>query len=170
MSVYNEVYSKNEIYFATILQHTGEEIEYNTFNTGEYDIEIEVDGYSFRKTDGTGTEISLELEFIELSVDVTGGVAETRVFETNKNRRKPDLIGLDSRKDDVSSPLVVDETGAKILLRVGGVASKGEIQYNRNVGTRYYLKRNTWYTLKSSITLGAYNTSESSVFGVIREI
>ena len=168
--IYRKPYAEGEINFSLPLTHTGQDEIEIVLQTGENDIEIELRGAFFRKTDGTGTEVQLQLDGEELVVATSGGILDTNLLRANLDRNKADTFGLTILQTDIGDPLIVDRTGATNIFRAGGLATKGVISYIPNVDFRYFLKRNTEYLIVSSIQVGANSTSESVLYGLVRKL
>lgn len=168
--IYSKPYAEGEINFSLPLTHTGQDEVIVVLKTGDNDLEIELRGAFFRKTDGTGTEVQLQLDAEELIVLTSGGIPDTNILRANLDRNKPDTFGLIILETDVGDPLIVDRTGSTNIFRAGGLATKGVISYIPNVDFRYYLKKNTEYALISSIQVGANDTSESVLYGLMRKL
>lgn len=169
-SIYKKPYAEGEINFSLPLTHVGEQEIEIVFQTGDNDIEVEIKGAYFRKTDGSGTEVQLQIDGEELVVATSGGVADTNFLSANLDRNKPDTFGLVILQTDVGDPLIVDRTGATNVFRAGGLATKGVVSYVPGLDFKYYLKKNTEYLILSTVINGAYNTSESVLYGTIRKL
>ena len=173
---YSKPYAKDELNFSLPLPHIGTDEVIICLSTGNNDIEIDLKGAYFRKTNGTATVVQLQIDVEELVIPCTGGVVDDNLLEANLDRNRSDTLGLTILKDDpeedaeLVDPLIVDRTGAINLARSGGSATKAVVDYKCNLDFSYSLKRNTDYIIVSSVKIGANDSSESILYGIIRLI
>ena len=176
MSTYIKPYAKNEFNFELKIPNNNLSNDFVVivFNN---DVELEIWGCQHRKTDGTGTEVAIQIDAEQLATTPTGGVdciINVDFLRANRDLQRGDITieSIDLIKDDISSPLIVDRNGALNIYRCGGIASKGATSLS-SVGEtlfKYTLKRNTSYLIRSSVLVGGTGTSESFLYGILRDL
>ena len=164
-------YTTFEGNFQMVMVHTdGTDPVVNTvLRIGDGDVSIEIDGTVFRKTNATGTEVGMLVEVYEMSVPVTGGVPYSNTFSVNKQRvQGGEGSKYSSLEDD--GTMVVDLTGANILFRERGGATKSDVNRSTGLNIRYNLKPNTDYLIRSTVTDGNSDESASVLIGRMLEV
>lgn len=176
MSTYIKPYARDEFNFEVNILNTNATNDF-VVNVFDYDVELEIWGCEQRKTDGTGTEISIQIDIEQLTIPATGGVdavINVDYLRANRNLQSPITLieSIELLKDDIGTPLVIDQTGALNIFRCGGVASKSAVAFSSSGETlfKYLLKRNTSYLIRSSVLVGVTGTSESFLFGILRDL
>lgn len=174
--IYRNPYSLNEIKFEIEL-NAENVLNYISIKTGEKDLDVNLNGVYFAKTDGTGTVIPIRLDLEQMVIPTTGGVnIEKNIDYLSANldltRDKNDLLDfLTILKDDISTPLNVDRSNALNILRSESEVSKGVVSFSPNLDFRYKLKPNTNYLLIVEILRGATTgTSKGVISGTLREV
>lgn len=132
------------------------------FFTGEREIVLKMEQCDFRRTDGLTQEVNMELSLYELVVEPTDGVdTGDLIISANLDRdANRDLIGLEIKFDGI-----IDLTGAKRLMRFGGIGARDSRQSIPVSGVVYSLRRNTYYLLRSEVISGTTGVSESTFIG-----
>lgn len=174
--IYDKPYAKNEFNFEINTPVVGETTDL-ILNTFDDPVEIEIYGCDFRKTDGTATEVTLQIDIEQLSVAASGGVdavINEDYLRANRDLDRGDVLiaSVELLKDDETTPLVIDRTNYLNIFRCGGVAVKGVPSFNSTgqLFFKYNLKKNTSYLFRTTVIVGATGTSESFVFGVLRDM
>lgn len=176
MSTYLKPYAKNEFNFEIELVNAAATNDF-VLNVLDNDVEFEIWGCEHSKTDGTGTEVQVQVDVEQLTVKPTGGVdavVNVDYLRANRNLQRGDVLitSVELLKDDGIVPFVIDRTNYLNIFRCGGIATKAAVAYASSGDTlfKYSLKRNTSYLIRSTILVGATGTSKSFVFGILRDL
>lgn len=163
-SVYEHPYASFEGNFQMTATHVGVAVVNNVLRVGDGDVSIKIIGDIFRKTSTSGSDVGMLIEVWELSAPSTGGAVYDNVFSVNKDREKGgEGVGYTTRQ----LVTVANLTGANIMMRERGTASKPEIDRSDDINLTYNLKKNTDYLFRSSVVSGVLNDSQSTIFGTI---
>lgn len=168
---YEKDYAKSEINFSIPFTHNQLLVDELVLDlkTDTRDIEIEIYGAYFRKIDNSPQDVEIEINIEELQTTSSGGVEVTDILKANKDRYKSDVLSFTLLKDGVP-PLVFDRVNSTNIFRSGGLAAKRVVSYSCNLNFKYRLKKNTSYLISSKVVLGNTNTSESLLYGKVREL
>lgn len=176
MGVYEKPYARNEFNFGVIIPGVDPTADV-VLNVGDYQVELEIKGSSFRKTDGTATAVNMNVGIEQLEITPTGGVdavINVDYLRANKDLARGDELieSVELLVDDDVTPLVIDRTGFLNIYRSGGVAEKSSFNTNLqgNGLFKYRLKRNTSYLFRLTTISGTATTAECIVFGVLRDL
>lgn len=131
----------------------------------DQDIEMKIEGFSVRRTDGGNTDVEVEVEVYELVSQVIDGTIldPNIVISANLDRDAGrDKIGLEIFED--STIPVLDSANSVRMFDGGAVASRSSRLTTPAVGEpNYSLSRNTDYLLRATVLNGTVGVTESNL-------
>lgn len=157
-------YCSTEIHFRVPIT-MNDDIEVIALETNDNDIEIQIDNTYFKKTDGSNTEVQIELVAHEILGSITGDTY-ANVIKANTDRNILKSTGVNI----LENITMYDLTGATELFISGGTATRDIIANIPIQNIVYRLKRNTTYLLIATILEGNNGTSECGISGIIRKL